>query len=102
MLHKTLLTLAAAVALCVPMATNALADGHPGEHGRGHVAGRHVMAGPAPRGHVVRYGGGYRTRPIYDSCRGYGPYGNGGCPGYGGVPLIDGLVDGVLGGYGPY
>ena len=69
MLHKTPVALAAVVALgrCVLVATNALAAGH--AHG----------------GHVARYGGGYRTGPIYDSCTGfrsgYGPgYAYGGCP----------------------
>ena len=52
MLHKTLVTLAAAVALgCVPVATNALAASHPSNHANathaaaGHVTGRHSMAG---------------------------------------------------------
>jgi hypothetical protein len=43
------------------------------------------------------YGGG---GPIYDSCGGY--YGPGyGCPGYG-IPLVGGLIGGVLGSYAPY
>jgi hypothetical protein len=112
-LHKTLIALAAATVLgCVPAATGALAAGHPGGHaGGGHAIGGHPMAGhPMARyphgGHVVRYGGGYRTGPIYtgpiyDSCGGYG-YGYGGCPGYGGVPLVGGVINGILGGYGPY
>jgi len=114
-LHKTLVALAAAVALgCVPVATNALASDHPGNHASaghaaaGHVTSRHSMAGYARSGHVARYGGGYRhgtiyNGPIYDSCPGYSPgygYGYGGCPGYGGV--VGGLIGGVLGGYGPF
>jgi hypothetical protein len=109
MLHKTFITLAAAVALCVPVATNALADAHPGVHGGKHPAGGHAMVGPARSGramgharggHVVRYGGGYRSGPIYDSCVGYGD-GYAGCPSHG-VPLVGGVVNGILGGYGPY
>jgi hypothetical protein len=67
------------------------------------------MAGYSGGGHVARYGGGYRTgpiyngpaydRPIYDRCAGYDPV-YGGCGGYG-VPLVGGLIDGILGGYGP-
>jgi len=84
-LHKTLVALAAAVALgCVPVATNALASDHPGNHASaghaaaGHVTSRHSMAGYARSGHVARYGGGYRhgtiyNGPIYDSCPGYSP-----------------------------
>jgi hypothetical protein len=97
-LHKTLVALAAAVALgCVPVATNALAASHPSNHenarhaATGHATGRHSMAG------YVRGG------QIYDSCPGYGPgygYGYGGCPGYGGV--VGGLIGGVLGGYRPF
>jgi hypothetical protein len=114
-LHKTLIALTAAVALsCVPMATSASAAGHPGGHGGGHAAGGHAMGGHATGGHaaggyargnhVARYGGGYRgggyrTGPIYDSCYGYNPGYD--CPGYG-VPLVGGLIDGVLGGYGPF
>jgi hypothetical protein len=103
-LHKkTFIALAAAVALgCVPMATNASAAGHPGGgHGgggasfAGHGGGGHAMAGPARGGY---YGGG----PVYDSCAGYDSgYGYGGCPGYG-VPLVGGVINGILGGYGPY
>jgi len=51
-LHKTLVALAAAVALgCVPVATKALAASHPSNHANathaaaGHVTGRHSMAG---------------------------------------------------------
>ena len=83
MLHRTLVAFAAAVALgCVPVATNALAAGHPSGHATargssGHVASRggHVAGG---------YAGGYRGRyaggrgPIYNS------YGGDytGCSGY--------------------
>ena len=127
MLHKkTFIALAAAVALgCVPVATNALAAGHPGGHGGGGQAfaghgGGHAMAGPARGGNgsagyarggrvVVRSGGGgyyggggpvYDNGPIYDSCSGYG-YGYGGCPGYG-VPIVGAVINGILGGYGGY
>jgi hypothetical protein len=121
--HKTLITLAAAVALgCASLATNALAAGHPGGHGGGHGGGRaaagHAMAGHARGGggggHVARYGGGrgarygggygYSSGPIYDSCDGYGPgygpgygYGYNGCRGYG-IPLVGGVINGILGG----
>jgi len=102
-LHKTLVALAAVAALgCLPMATTALAA----HHGHGHA-----MAGHARGGHVARYGGGryrggYVNGPIYDSCGGYGysyRYGPGyGCPGYG-VPLVGGVINGILGGgYRPY
>jgi hypothetical protein len=89
------------------------------------TAGRAAVAGPARSGRagagyagggrVVRYGGGYRNGPvyggpIYDSCAGYGPgygYNNGygygynnGCVGNG-VPLVGGVINGILGGY-PY
>ena len=74
------------------------------------------MAAHAGGGHVARYGGGYGGGyrggygggyygggPIYDSCAGYGygyGYGPGyGCPGYG-IPLVGGVINGVLGGYG--
>jgi hypothetical protein len=117
-LHKTLIALAAAVALgCLPMATAALAaHGHGGGgHAAGHGGGGHV-AGHGGGAHYARggggggryYGGGYSSGPIYDSCAGYGygygygpGYGYSGCPGYG-VPLIGGVINGVLGGYGPY
>jgi hypothetical protein len=110
MLHKTLIAFAAAVALgCVPLATNALAappgHGHPGGHAV-HARGGHVGA---------HYGGGYNGNNGYNGyngyygysngCPGYG-YGNGyygynnGCPGYG-VPLVGGVINGILGGYGP-
>ena len=101
MLHKTLIALAAAVALgCVPAATVASAAGHPGGgHSAGHAVGGHAAGGHARIGsgghHVARYGGGYRSGPIYNSCGYYN------CPGYG-VPLVGGLIDGVLGGYGPF
>ena len=131
--RKTLIAFAAAVALgCVPVATNALAAGHPGGSvGGGHAATGRAMAGPSRGspatagyarggratggyvggGRVARYGGGYTTGPIYngpiyDSCSGYNPYGYGpgygynGCPGA--VPLVGGVVNGILGGYGPY
>jgi hypothetical protein len=111
MLRKTLITLAAAVALgCVPLATNASAapTGHPAGHATGHAighAGGHAVH--AQGGRVgARYSGGYRggpgyNGPIYDSydgCAGYA-YGPGyGCPGYG-VPFVGGIVNGILGGY---
>jgi hypothetical protein len=72
-LHKTLIALAAAVALgCMLVATNALAAGHPASHASarhaaaGHATGRRSMAGYARSGHVARYGGGYRHGPIYN------------------------------------
>jgi hypothetical protein len=112
-LNKTIIALTAAVALgCVPLATNALAAGHPGGHGGGHASGGHAM-GHARAGHGARYGGGYNRggyyggdyygggAPIYDSCGG-GYYGPGyGCPGYG-VPLVGGVINGILGGYDSY
>ena len=124
MLHKTLIALAAAVALgCVPVATNAFAAGHSAGHASvGHATGGRAMAGAARHGHaagfarggrVARYGRGYGrgpiyNGPIYDSCAGYGygygygpGYGYNGCPGYG-APLVGGVLDGILGGYGPY
>jgi hypothetical protein len=105
-LHRTLVAFAAVTALgCLPMATIALAAP------QGHSGGAHAMAGHAGGGHVARSGGGHGARygggygggyggPVYDSCAGYGyGYGAGyGCPGYG-VPLVGGLVNGVLGGY---
>ena len=114
MIYRTLIALAVAVALgCVPMATNALAAGHPAGHGGGghamgghamggHARGGHAMGGHARAGHGARYGGGYYGGggSIYDSCGGY--YGPAyGCPGYG-IPLVGGLIGGVLGGYGPF
>jgi heterogeneous nuclear ribonucleoprotein A1/A3 len=124
-LRKTLITFAAAVALgCVPVATNALAASHAGHGGGGghaHAMGGHAMGGHAMRGHAMGgragfargghvaryggYGGGYGYGgPVYDSCSGYGygpGYGYRGCPGYG-VPLVGGVINGILGGYGPY
>lgn len=120
MLYKILVALAAVVVLgCVPVATNALAAGHPstrttvghasaGYAAAGQAVGGHPMAAYGRGGQVARYGGGHRNGPIYngliyDSCPGYGPgyaYGYGGCEGYGGV--VGGLIDGVLGGYSPY
>jgi hypothetical protein len=102
-LHKTLIALAGASAIvCLPIATTALAASH--SHG---VSG-HAMAGHARGAHMAgyrgnRYRGGYVNGPIYDSCAGYGNgYGPGyGCRGYG-APLVGGLINGVLGGYGPY
>ena len=92
MLRKKLIGLAAAVALgCVPVATNALAAGHPSGGRGGHASasaarGGYAMAGHAHRGRVVQYGGGYGggyvNGPIYDSCAGYGygyGYGYNGC-----------------------
>lgn len=120
MFHKTFIALAATVAIgCAPLATNAFAAGHSAGHASaGHVAGGRAMAGPARGGHmagfarggrVARYGRGYGggpiyNGPIYDSCAGYGDgYGPdyNGCPGYG-APVVGGVVNGVLGGYGPY
>jgi hypothetical protein len=117
-LHKnTLIAFAAAVALgCIPVATTASAAGHPGGHaGGGHAMGGHAMAGPARGGVTAGYGRGdrivrsggryYGGGPVYDSCpgNGYGPgYGYGysnGCPGYG-VPVVGGVINGILGGYG--
>jgi hypothetical protein len=107
-LHRTLVAFAAVAALgCLPMATIALAAP------QGHSGGAHAMAGHAGGGHVARSGGGHVARhggsrgaqygggyggSIYDSCAGYYSAGYGGCPGYG-VPLVGGLVNGVLGGY---
>jgi hypothetical protein len=110
MLHKTLVTFAAVVALgCMPLATNAFAaPGHPGGRGSGsHATAGHAAgyshgphgAGYARGGRGARYGGGYYGGgPIYDSCAGYA-YGPGnGCPGYG-VPFVGGVINGILGGY---
>ena len=107
MLHKTLIALVATAALgCLPMATTALAaHGHGAGHGGGHVAG-HGGGGHYARGGGGGYGGGYGdgyvNGPIYDSCAGYGygygygpGYGYGGCPGYG-VPLVGGVINGIL------
>jgi hypothetical protein len=103
-LHKTLIALAAAAALgCLPMATTALAaPSH--SHGSGHVAARsggvHYARGGG-RSYGGGYGGGYVNGPIYDSCSGYGygygpGYGYGGCPGYS-VPIVGGVINGILG-----
>lgn len=106
MLRKTLIAFAGAAALgCLPMATTALAA-HSGNVGHsGHVAARSGRGHVAARGggvHYARYGGGYVSGPIYDSCAGYGSgYGYNGCPGNG-VPLVGQVINGVLGGYGPY
>jgi hypothetical protein len=113
-LRKTLIVFAAAVVFgSLPVATDALAA-H-GGHAGGHAAAGHVSGGRASGGHVAHYGGGHGYRygggygrgyhggPIYDSCAGYGDdygYGyNNGCRSYGVVPLVGGIVNGVLGGY---
>ena len=120
MLYKTLSAFAAAVVLsCVPVATNALAAGHPAGHasvGRaagGHPAGGRGFAGAARSGRVARSGRGYGygpvyNAPIYDSCANYGygygydpAYGYNGCSGYG-VPIVGGVINGILNGYAPY
>jgi hypothetical protein len=70
----------------------------------GPARGGRGSAGYAGGGRVVRSGGGgyYGGGPVYDSCAGYGyGYGYNGCPGYG-VPLVGAVINGVLGGYGPY
>jgi hypothetical protein len=74
--------------------------GYYGGGGGGYYGGERV---------VVRSGGGgyyggetvYRD-PVYDSCAGYG-YGDGygGCPGYG-IPIVGGVINEILGGYGTY
>ena len=122
MLHKkTLIALAAAVALgCVPVATNALAAGHPGGHGdgggqtsaghsgggghafAGRGGGGRAMAGPARGG----YAGGYaRGGRVVVRSGGGGYYGGGGGYYGGGGPIYDscsGYGDGYGGcpGYG--
>jgi defect-in-organelle-trafficking protein DotC len=117
-LRKTLIALAGAAALgCLPMATTALAAHSHGSSG--HVAAARTSSAHVARyggghvaryGHGARYGGGYVGGPIYDSCAGNGNgygygygYGPGyGCPGYG-VPLVGGVINGILGGgYAPY
>ena len=124
MLHRTLVAFAAVAALgCLPMATVALAAPN-GHGGGGHAMASHAGGGHVARsggGHVARYGGGRGARygggygvgygggyggPVYDSCAGYGygygygyGAGYGGCRGYG-VPIVGGLINGVLGGYG--
>jgi hypothetical protein len=78
----------------------------------GPARGGRATAGYASGGRVARSGYGgrggyYGGGPIYDSCAGYGPgygYGSGygygnGCPGYG-VPLVGGVINGLIGGYG--
>jgi hypothetical protein len=78
----------------------------------GPARGGRGSAGYAGGGRVVRSGGGgyyggggggyYGGGPVYDSCAGYNSgYGYNGCPGYG-VPLVGAVINGVLGGYGPY
>jgi hypothetical protein len=113
--HRTLIAFAAAVALgCVPVATNALAAGHPAGHANvGRASGGHPAGGPgfarsARSGRIARSGRGYGygpayNAPIYDSCANYGyGYDPGyGCPGYG-VPVVDGVINGILNGYAPY
>lgn len=118
MLRKTLIAFAGAAALgCLPLATTALAAHSSSVGHSGHVAARSTSGHVAARGagvHYARsgggrgYGGGYVGGPIYDSCAGYG-YGYGYGPGYGyngcsgnGVPLVGQVINGVLGGYGPY
>ena len=122
MLRKSFITFAAAVALgCIPVATNALAAGHPGGHaGAGHASAARASVGQASVGRASagramagrsggyhrggRYTGGYSGGPVYDSyggCQGYGydnGYDNGydGCRGYG-VPLVGGIIGGILG-----
>ena len=109
MLHKTIIALAATVAVgCVPVATNASAAGHPSGHaGVAHVAGGrgitprggHAVvvargghqAGFARSGRVARYGRGYGGGPIYD-----GPV----YSGYGGGPVYDGPIYNSCAGYG--
>jgi hypothetical protein len=120
-LRKSFITFAAAVALgCVPVATSALAAGHPGNHGgAGHASAAHASVGHATAGRAMavrsrgghgggRYAGGYHSGPIYnsygggyDGCSGYGygygyDSGYGGCRGYG-VPLVGAIVGGILG-----
>ncbi len=121
---------AAAALGSVPMATDALAAHGGGHAGGGHAGGGHSAGARATVGHAsvgragggrvahyggghvghygdgrgYRYGGGYDGGyggPIYDSCDGYGyRYGyNNGCGDYG-VPLVGGIINGVLGGYG--
>jgi hypothetical protein len=98
-LHKTLIAVAAAAVLgCLPMATTAFAaHGHGGHAAAAHGGGHYARGGGARS-----YGGGYVNGPIYDSCAGYGygygygpGYGYGGCPGYG-VPLVGGVINGIL------
>jgi hypothetical protein len=63
------------------------------------------MIGRARGSRVVGRYAGRRFGPIYDNCPGYDPnyaYGDDGCAGYGGVPLVGAVINGILGGYGPY
>jgi hypothetical protein len=99
---------AAAALGCVPVATSALAAGHPAGHASvAHAAGGRAIAGQARGGRVARSGRGYGhgpayNTPIYDSCDGYDPsYGYNGCPGYG-VPVVGRVINGILNGYAPY
>lgn len=99
---KTFIALAAAVALgCVPVATNALAAGHPGGHGGGGQAfaghgGGHAMAGPARGGNGSagyarggRGSAGYaRDGRVVVRSGGGGYYGGGG-PVYDNGPIYD-------------
>ena len=74
MLHKTLIALAAAVALgCVPMATNALAADNPAGHGGGgHGGGGHAVGGHSG-GHVMGGHPGW-TCPTGGHPGGYSPW----------------------------
>jgi hypothetical protein len=116
LLHKTLIALAVVAFGCVPVVTTASAAGHPGGHASvAHAAGGRAVgfAHGGGGGRVARYGRGYGygptyNGPIYDSCAGYGygygygpGYGYNGCPGYV-APIVGGVINGVLGGYGPY
>ena len=68
------------------------------------MAGR-TMTGYAHNGYGARYGGRAGVGAVYDSCPGYGAgygYGYNGCPGYDDAPLVAGVINGVLGGYGRY
>jgi hypothetical protein len=116
MLHKTLISLAAAgVLACAPMATSALAAGHPAGSQARAAAPHPAAVGYAGGARVARSGGGYGggyggvygsgyasgpvyNAPIYDSCTdGYG-YGPGyECPGYG-APFVGGVINDILGG----
>ena len=134
MLHKkTLIAVATAIALgCMPVATNALAAGHPGggRAGGGHAAAGHAMAGHAMAGparsgratagyarggRVARSGGYYRGGGGGGYYAGGGYYGGGpvydSCSDYGygysgcpgyGVPVVGAVINGIFGGYGGY
>jgi hypothetical protein len=121
--NKAIIVLTAAVALgCVPVATDALAAGHPSGHARGgHATAGHAMGGPAMGGpamggpamggpamagharggHGARYGRYYRGGGYYE---GGAPINDGyGGGGYyeGGAPIYDSCGDGSYGpGYG--